>query len=60
MTDVIKTHYYPNSGDLMEAIKKDKSIIPENEELLKREMELLSKISGSDKFTIICMGDDKL
>ena len=56
MTDVIKTNYDSSSGDLMKAIKKDKSIIAENEELLKQEMKLLSKISGSDKFTIICNG----
>jgi hypothetical protein len=57
MTDVIKTKYDSSSGDLSQAIKKDESIIAENEKLLKQEMELLSKISGSDKFIIICNGN---
>jgi len=56
MTDVIKTNYDSSSGKLMKAIKKDQSIIATNEELLKREMKLLSRISGSDKFIIICNG----
>lgn len=56
MTDVIKTRYDSSTGNLIKAIKKDGRIIKENEELLRREMTLLSKISGSDKFIIICNG----
>ena len=43
--------------DLMKAIKKDGNIITENKRLLKREMKLLSKISKSDEFHIICIGN---
>ena len=57
MTDVIKTKYDSSSGDLIKAIKNDESIIAENEKLLKQEMKLLSKISGSGKFIIICNGN---
>ena len=56
MTDVIKTNYDSSSGNLMKAIKKDEGIIAKNKELLKSEMELLSRISDSDKFIIICNG----
>jgi hypothetical protein len=56
MTDVIKTNYDSSSGNLMKAIKRDDGIIAANEEILKREMKLLSRISGSDKFIIICNG----
>ena len=56
MTDVIKNNYASSTGKLMKAIRKDKGIIATNVELLKREMNLLSRISGSDKFIIICNG----
>jgi hypothetical protein len=56
MTDIIKTKYDSNCANLMDAIKKDERIIAINEELLKEEMKLLSRISGSDKFIIICNG----
>ena len=58
MTDIVKTKYDPNSGDLMKAIKKDVSIIMENKKLLKQELELLSKISKADDFQIICIGNE--
>jgi hypothetical protein len=58
MTDIIKTKYDPSSGSLMQAIKKDPNIISENKILLEQEMKLLSKYSKSDKFQIICIGDD--
>ena len=57
MTDIIKTKYDPNSGDLMKAIKKDGGIITENKRLWKREMKLLSKISKSNEFHVICIGN---
>ena len=56
MTDVIKTDYASSTADLMKALKNDKSIIATNEDLLNKEMKLLSKISGSDKFVIVCNG----
>jgi len=57
MTDIIKNHYDSDSGIMAGKIKKDKTIIEENEQSLKKEMELLSKISRADKFLVICMGD---
>jgi hypothetical protein len=57
MTDVIKTEYYSSSGELIKAIKKGYSIIDKNYKSLKQEMDLLSKISGSDKFIFICIGN---
>ena len=56
MTDVIKTDYASSTADLMKALKNDKSIIATNEDLLNKEMKLQSKISGSDKFVIVCNG----
>lgn len=57
MTDIVKTKYDSRSENLTKAIKKDDRIIAENEKLLKQEMMLLSKISGSDQFIIICNGN---
>jgi hypothetical protein len=57
MTDVIKTKYDSNSGDLSKAIKEDESIITENAKLLIQEIKLLSKISGLDKIIVICNGN---
>jgi hypothetical protein len=56
MTDVIKTNYDSSTRNLMKAIRKDKGIIAANVKSLKREMNLLSGISSSDKFIIICNG----
>ena len=60
MTDVIKTRYDSSTGNLIKGIKKDGRVIKENEGLLRREMTLLSRISGSDKFIIICNGNKSL
>jgi len=51
MTDVIKDDYNSNSG------KVNNKSVNENRESLGREMNLLSKISGSHNFIVICMGD---
>ena len=54
MTDVIKDNYNSNSS------KVNNENASENRKLLEREMNLLSSISGSDTFTIICMGKKSL
>lgn len=57
MTDIIKSHYDSNSGVMARKIDKDKTIIEENKQLLKKEMELLKKISMFDKFLVVCIGN---
>ncbi len=58
MTDIIKTRYDSTSGKLKIFLKTHKSILNKNKKLLEREMKMLQKISGSNKFVIICIGDD--
>ena len=56
MTDIIKSHYDSDSDIIARKIDKDKTIIEESKQSFKKEMELLSKISESDKFLVICIG----
>ena len=48
---------YGNHLDYVAHSGSAQTIIEENEQSLKKEIELLSKISGADKFLVICMGD---
>lgn len=57
MTDIIKDHYDANSGVVASEIKKDAGLITKNLTLFENELEILSKISGSAEFRIICMGN---
>ncbi len=58
MTDILKGHYKQDSRVVMAEVKQNKAIIlTENLRLFENELELLSKISDSNNFYIICMGD---
>lgn len=56
MTDIIKDHFDSESSIIGNKTKSDKSIISKNLELFRKELNLLSKISGEEKFKIICIG----
>ncbi len=63
MTDVIKDCYDSQSTLLMKKLREEEKLrdpktIEKNKEKLERELKLLSKISGSEEFTIICVGND--
>lgn len=57
MTDVIKNHYDSDSGIVANKIIRDKNLVSENIKLFENELKMLSEISGSDKFHIICIGN---
>lgn len=57
MTDIIKNYYDSNSGIVANKIKQDKNLVSENIRLFENELKILSKISGSSKFHIICIGN---
>ncbi len=57
MTDIIKNHYDANSGVVANKIRKNANLITENLNLFENELKILSKISGSTDFHIICIGN---
>ncbi|MBI4836950.1 MAG: hypothetical protein HY813_00900 [Candidatus Portnoybacteria bacterium] len=57
MTDIIKNHYDSNSNVVVNQIKQDRSLVSKNIRLFEKELKMLSKISGLDKFYIVCIGN---
>jgi len=58
MTDIIKDQYAHDSDVVSKKFTEDESSIKRNLDLFNRELDFLAKISNSNKFTVICMGNN--
>ena len=58
MTDIIKNIDFPESSKVIEEIKNNPKILSRSKEIFEKELNLLLKISLTNKFKIICMGRD--
>lgn len=58
MTDIIKDIDFPKSSKVIKEIKSNPPILLRNKEIFERELRLLSKLSSTNKFQVICMGRD--
>jgi len=57
MTDIVKNHYDADSDIVINKIKQNTNLLSKNISLFEHELKLLSEISGTDKFHIICIGN---
>ena len=58
MTDIIKNVDFPKSSKVIKEIKSNPEILSRSKKIFEKEINLLFKISLTDKFKIICIGRD--